>query len=115
MKKILFIVLILVALTTTGCFLKPDVNQAYLSNILIDGKPITNFDPQTFEYVTVLENGYEGIPEIVAVPQEPNHIINLFYPEKLPGTILISVVPDVQPGVTVVETIYRITVLFAGG
>jgi hypothetical protein len=112
MKKFLIIALVLVALAFAGCH-GVWTNKAQLKEIVVDGRLIKGFQPYIYEYTYVVAQDYEGIPQVIGIPDKADYTVSYTYPKELPGIIKISVTPGSHSGTELRETFYRINVLFA--
>ncbi len=72
--------------------------DASLSTLTIDGNSISNFDPATFSYDTVLTNGTTVVPTVDATPTDTNATYKVNNATSLPGTT--TVVVTAQDGTT---------------
>lgn len=114
MKKLLvgLLVAVVILVAFSGCH-GVWTNKAQLKAIVIDGRLIKGFEPYIYEYTYVVPQNYEGIPNVIGIPEKADYTVSYTYPDELPGVIKISVTPGSHSGTELRETFYRISVLFA--
>jgi len=65
--------------------------EARLSDISMDGTPLSGFDPETYSYNIVLQGGTSVVPQIEGAPMDPNALVIVVPSNTLPGTTSIDV------------------------
>jgi hypothetical protein len=66
-------------------------DEARLSEVTVDGAPLTGFNPDTFGYDVVLPSGTSVIPQIEGLPIDPDAMMIMVPAATLPGTTTIDV------------------------
>ena len=79
-----------------------------LKNIKVDGIPVTGFSPNKYIYsVSVLPES--AVPEVTAVPNDPNATVNITQATEIPGKAIVTVSSgDMQ-------TVYTVMIRYAAG
>ena len=81
----------LMVVAFTGCPKLPEVDDATLEALELNGIEVPNFDPEIFEYFIELPAGATEVPTVTVLPSVEGVQIEIIEPETLPGTITIIV------------------------
>ncbi len=65
--------------------------EARLSNIFVNGTPLTGFAPDTYDYTVFLQGGATIVPDITGTPIEAGETVIVVPSVELPGTSTIDV------------------------
>ncbi len=69
-------------------------NDASLSDLLVEGASLINFDSDTLSYTIELPYGTSTVPVVTATANDENAIIYIYPAQQLPGVTSISVIAE---------------------